>query len=215
MSVSRAGVWPGLLTTGGHSLSRPFAEPGIRRLSLPPVCPAPTQGWLQRSSEGTPWQVGALGRGPTARASLPRPLLPSASPSPALETPDKAALCGSFGLASPPRVSATPTLREAAWAASPPPPLLTQCWEWGGSRTARGPGSRRPPGEDPPHQALSAGALSFWCLLSPWGPLLCCAQCLHGPLLPPPSLQQKGGCVCVCVCVCGGGCVGVGVWGGV
>lgn len=107
-----------------------------------------------------------------------------------------------FRAGFPQRVSATPTLREAAWAASPPPPLLNQCWEWGGSRTAReGQAPAVPQVRTAPHQALSARALSG-AFFFPRDPSSAASSASTAPFSLLPVFSRSlapGRCVCLCL----------------
>ena len=204
--ISRAGVWPGAPNHWGALPEPPSSlSQGIRRLSLSPRLPRAHSGLAAAELGGHTLAGGALGRGPTERASLPRPLLPSASPSPALETPDKAALCGSFGLASPSGFQPLPPYGKRP--GPPPLPRPSSINAGNGEEVGQRERAGLPPS---PRWGLPPSSPKRTCSLF----LVLSFSLGTPPLLPPappqppsPSSQSSAEAwpqvaVCVCVYVC-------------
>ena len=180
-------MWPGAPNHwGALPEPPPSLSQGIRRLSLSPRAhsgPAAAELRAQRAHLGR-WgrQAGAPQREP------PSPALCSPPPAPA--QPWKLLIkqhCVAVSGWLPPAGFSHSHPTEAAWAASPPPALLTQCWEWGGSRPAR-------EGRAPSSAASSASTAPFSLLLvfsRSLAPGRCVCVCVSGTLIIPPLFQPS------------------------
>lgn len=197
-------MWPGAPNHwGALPEPPPSLSQGIRRLSLSPRAhsgPAAAELRAQRAHLGR-WgrQAGAPQREP------PSPALCSPPPAPA--RPWKLLIkqhCVAVSGWLPPAGFSHSHPTEAAWAASPPTALLTQCWEWGGSRPAREgrapavPQVRTPPPSSPKRTRSLFLVLSF-SLGTPSSAASSASTAPFSLLLVFSRSLAPGRCVCVCV----------------